>query len=58
MACHAEASSIVNHNQVRAALFNELCADARPRTCGDNRFTALQGGIESRDDFFARIGPV
>ena len=56
VAHHAEAAAVINDDQVRSALFDELRADTRARSSGDDGLTLGQCGLETIHDFLFCVG--
>ena len=53
---HAVAAGIVNDDQIRAAFFNELRADARASSSGNDRFAFAKGVVQSIQHLRASVG--
>jgi hypothetical protein len=56
VAHHAEAAAVVDDDQIGTAFFDELGADARACTGGDDRLALGAGGFETVHDFLLRVG--
>jgi hypothetical protein len=55
MTAHAEASAVVDDDEIRTAFFNELGADARACASRDDGLALLESGVEAIDDFLSRV---
>ncbi len=56
MAHHAESTAIIDNDEISAALFDELSADAGAGAGSDNGIALGEGGAETFANFFARVG--